>query len=262
MLPDFPMPSAAPNASQRSGHWTVGPEKFATTQWSLVLEAGRRDGNDPAVLERWCRLYWHPVYAFVRRRGHPAEDARDLTQEFFARLLERQWLERVEPGPARFRTWLLTLLTRFLVNQHEHDRALKRGGGAKWVPLDLAELEHRLARDDERITAPPERAFARQWALSVLRQGLERLREECGDGERAALFTALCPFLSRDPSSGEYDALAASLHRQPGSLRMTVLRLRRRYRACLQEILVQQALPEADPETELRECLAALLDEG
>ncbi len=253
------MASAAPQLPPKSGHWTAGPEIFATTQWSLVLEAGRRGVDDPAALERWCRLYWSPVYAFVRRRGYSTEDARDLTQEFFARLLDRQWLERVKPGPARFRTWLLTLLTRFLANQHDQAHALKRGGGTSWVPLDFEEVERGMARDG-RVTAPPEREFERQWAMRVLRQGMERLSEECGQDERAPLFKALCPFLSRDPSPGEYAALATSLNRRPGSLRMAVLRLRRRYRACLQEILLQQALPEADPEDELRDCLAALLE--
>ena len=190
-------------AVPRSGHWTVGRAAFGSTRWSLVLQAGCHGQVDEAAVEQWCRAYWYSVYCFIRRQGKTTEDTRDLTQEFFSRLLEKQWLAAVEPGPARFRTWLLVVLKRFLADAHDYATAAKRGGGRLPLPVDVLEVEERLEREGV-LAVAPEYGFDRQWAVSVMEQGLAQLQGECVAAGKAELFESLSPFLSRDPDPDEY----------------------------------------------------------
>ena len=171
---------------------------FATTHWSVVLAAGRTEqAAAAAALERLCQEYWFPVYAFVRRKGHDAHQAEDLTQGFFARLLEKNWLESADPNRGRFRTFLLTAVSRFLANEHDRDRALKRGGGERVLSFDAQDAEGRYLLEPV-SDSTPEKIFEQQWASRILAVVLEKLRAEFDGGGRAGRFEALKGFLLGD----------------------------------------------------------------
>lgn len=231
----------------------AGSPVFATTHWSVVLEA--RDGESPAAraaLERLCSAYWFPLYAHVRRRGHGPQDAPDLTQEFFAVLLRRNSLARVGPEKGRFRTFLLTALDYFLNDQSDRALTAKRGGGVVAIPLDALAAEQRFAL--EPITnETPDKAFDRRWAAALLEQALARLAVEQTQNGKAALFAELKPMLAREIEPGEYDALAAKLGIQSNTLAKTVQRLRLRARELLIEEAAQTVAAAGDAERELRE---------
>src|SRR5688572_8155829 len=129
-------------ASTDTAPWLTGPARFATTRWTIVLQAGGEGSQRAAALEQFCRSYWYPVYAYIRRRGYAAEEARDLTQEFFGRLVEKDWLAGVEPCEIRFSTLLVTILKRFLINARERMHTVKRGGGCPPVSIDFAQAEN------------------------------------------------------------------------------------------------------------------------
>src|ERR1051326_2370875 len=162
-----------PAGRSHEGRGSPAKGWFTTTQWSVVLAAGGRDPvQSLEALESLCSAYWYPLYAYVRRRGHEPADAQDLTQEFFARLLEKNWLADLEPEGGRFRSFLLTALNRFLANQYDRTRTLKRGGGRVFVPLDRDETEGRYLGEPA-CEETPERIFDRGWALTVLEQALK-----------------------------------------------------------------------------------------
>lgn len=229
---------------------------FRTTHWSLVLAA--RDAPTAAgtaALEELCRTYWFPVYAFLRRRGHAAADAQDLTQGFFARLLEQGWLQGADAARGRFRTFLLTLLTRHAAREFERARALKRGGGAEILALDAAEAEARYAgvpRDD----ATPEAAFERQWADALLARVLDRLRAEFDGAGRAGRFEALKGFLLNPKGEVSYAAAAARLGLSEAAVTSGIFRLRRRYGELLREEIRRTVADDAEVEAEIRHLLA------
>ncbi|MCI0540857.1 MAG: sigma-70 family RNA polymerase sigma factor [Verrucomicrobiales bacterium] len=190
-------------AATDTAPWLTGPARFATTQWTVLLHAASGGPQRAAALEQFCRAYWYPVYAFVRRRGHAADEARDLTQEFFARLVEKEWLAGVEPRETRFSTLLLTILKRFLINSRERMQTLKRGSGQAPVSIDFAQAENWFGA--EPCTAEtPEKTFARRWALAVLEAALGRLRAEAEAAGKSFHFETLSPFLSREPKAGDY----------------------------------------------------------
>lgn len=233
---------------------------FATTHWSVVLAASQpgTSSHDEA-LAVLCRTYWPPVYTYIRRRGNPPQDAQDLTQEFFARLLEKRWLEGIEPEGSRFRSFLLTAVARFLANEHDRARALKRGGGLPPIPFDEAEP---LCRDSAERGDSPERAYDRRWALTLLDQALHRLRHEVAATGRARQFERLDPFLSREALPDEYAALGRELGLSPGAIGVAVHRLRHRYR---QLVRLEVTRTLADPrlaDEELRHLFAALQSGG
>ena len=231
---------------------------FAPTQWSVVLRAGRNDTpRAQQALARLCRTYWYPLYAHVRRRGLGTHDAQDLTQEFFARLLARQTLERADPARGRFRTFILTALDRFLADEWDKARAQKRGGGADVLSLDLAAAEQRFDQEPA-DSAAPDQAFDRQWALALLETVLSRLENEYRRDGKADWFAALRPTLTGAGESQPYAELAARLGSNEGAVKVAVHRLRKRYRALLQaEIAETVASPEEAPE-EMRYLLRAL----
>lgn len=230
-----------------------GSPVFATTHWSVVLQAG--EGDSPAgraALERLCATYWYPLYAHIRRRGHGPQDAPDLTQEFFAVLLRRQSLARVGPEKGRFRTFLLTALDYFLNDQMDRAHTAKRGGGVVAIALDALAAEQRFAVEPV-TNETPDKAFDRRWAAALLEQAFARLASEQSENGKAVLFGELKPMLAREVEPGEYDALAAKLGIPPNTLAKTVQRLRLRARELLIDEAAHTVAAKGDAERELRE---------
>jgi RNA polymerase sigma factor (sigma-70 family) len=229
--------------------------RFVTTQWNLVLSAAKTGAAQPNALEQLCRAYWYPLYAYVRRRGNDSEDARDLTQEFFSRLLEKKWLADIEPEGGRFRSFLLTAMNRFLANEYDRAQAAKRGGGRQIISLDEERAEERYL--NEPVTSEtPEKVFERRWALTVLDQALARLRAESTDKPRQ--FELLNPFLSREAGEGEYAAIGAELGVTGGAVGVAVHRLRQRYRQLVREEIANTLVDANQVDEEMRQLLAAL----
>ncbi len=227
-------------------------EVFATTHWSVVLAAGDSPSlASTAALERLCRGYWFPLYAHFRRRGRNPDDAAELTQELFACLLRRESFRRVGPEKGRFRSFLLTIADRLLLDHHAAESALKRGGGQGALALDALSAEERYAL--EPIThETPDRAFDRQWALVLLDQALKKLAEEQAAREDASAFERLKPFLAAEAEAGEYGRLATELGLTQNTIAKRVERLRERYRELVLAEALQTVGTPAEAEAELR----------
>jgi RNA polymerase sigma-70 factor (ECF subfamily) len=197
-----------------------------------VLRA--RDHDRPsgvAALQTLCQTYWYPLYLWLRRQGHAAHDAQDLTQAFFAHLLQNQRLDRASPAQGKFRSFLLASLKNFVTNQWDRSQALKRGAGFTFVSVDETLGEERLRREPSH-DATPDKAFERTWALTLLDRVLTRLREQYAGEGKAALFEALEGCLSGDRDWAPYGSTAERLGLSQGALKMAVLRLRRRFGDC------------------------------
>lgn len=233
------------------------PRQFVTTQWRTVLAAADSGEDQSAALEQLCRTYWYPLYAYVRRRGNGPEDAQDLTQEFFARLLEKKWLEGIKPDAGRFRSFLLTALTRFLANAYDYKQAARRGGGRQIISLDQAAVEA-LYSAEPVAKETPEMLFERRWALATLDQALKRLREETTSSGKTRLFELLSPFLSREATAGEYAAIGEQLGVTAGAVGVAVHRIRHRYRELVQEEVAATISDPSQLEEEMRHLFAAL----
>jgi RNA polymerase sigma factor (sigma-70 family) len=234
--------------------------RFQTTHWSLIMAA--RTGESPAsreALEELCRAYWFPLYAFVRRQGYGAEEARDLTQGFFASLLERRDLERVRPELGRFRSFLLASVKHFLSNELDRERAKKRGAGAPMVSLDAREAEDRYAAEPAE-KATPEVLFERKWAATVLERTLARLEVEWAGGARALRFRALRGYLAGDEDAASYRDVGASLGISEDAVKKTVHRLRKRFGELLRGEIADTVRDPADVDDEIRHLLAGLND--
>ena len=228
---------------------------FPTTHWSQVLSTSGPSPANAAALEQLCAGYWRPLYAFLRRRGASPDDAQDLVQGFLQRLLERRDLENTGPGRGRFRTYLLVGLRNFTINRAERDKAIKRGGGAILVPLDL-ELAERLGLPD--LAAPsPEAAYDRSWARMILSRALDRLREEHVARRKEALFEVLAPFLD-GADAHDYEAVAERLGMKRNAVAVAVHRMRGRLLEFLRAEVSQTVGTRADSDAELRELLLAL----
>jgi RNA polymerase sigma-70 factor (ECF subfamily) len=242
---DAPTPSPAP--------------VFVSTRWSLVLSAQAQDSPQAArALEELCRAYWFPLYAHVRPAGHAPADAEDLTQAFFARLLEKRWLDAADRERGRFRSFLLGALKHFLANEWDKARAQKRGGRAQVVSLDAPAGEERLRQEPEAREASPDREFDRRWALALLDTVLARLEREYAAAGKARLFDRLKISLGADRQSLDYPGLARELALSEGAARVAVHRLRQRYRALLRDEIAQTVASPAEVEDELRQLFAAL----
>jgi len=231
---------------------------FATTRWTLVLAAGEGASDQGReALEQLCRAYWFPLYAYVRRRGHDAHTAQDLTQGFFARLLARNDLAGITREGGRFRSFLLTALHHFLVNEQERATARKRGGGQPLISLDddTAEERYRLEPSHQET---PDRLFERQWALALMEEAMRRLTKEYHAAGKGCTHDALRPFLSREPDPGEYAALAERLDIAPGTLAVQVHRLRERYRQLVRSAVADTVDSPLEVDAEMRHLLAAL----
>jgi RNA polymerase sigma factor (sigma-70 family) len=231
---------------------------FVTTHWSVVLSAGRSDTTlARAALEQLCGNYWPPLYAYVRRAGYSREEAQDLTQEFFARLLAQDTIAKADPARGRFRSFLLGSLKHFLAHEWEKAVAQKRGGGAQVLPLEFDTAETRCAQP----IAPgdtPDRAFDRQWALALLDVVLGRLRKEYTDSGRDSLFVGMKDTLTGGRSEIPYRELGARLGLSEGAVKVAAHRLRQRYRELLREEVANTVSKPDDLEAEMKHLFAAL----
>jgi RNA polymerase sigma-70 factor (ECF subfamily) len=224
----------------------------------VVVAAARSDTTRAqAALEKLCQTYWYPLYLYVRRRGHSPQDAQDLTQAFFARLLERHWVGDADRDRGRFRTFLLTAMSRFLADEWDKARAQKRGGGVIHVPLQLDTAEGRYGcepADD----CTPEQCYERRWALTLLDAVLQRLRSEYERAGRAELFAGLNASLVGGRESQPYAELAAKLDMSESAVNVAVHRLRKRFRKLLRAEIAQTMAATDDVDEELRHLLAVL----
>jgi DNA-directed RNA polymerase specialized sigma24 family protein len=234
------------------------PTRFETTQWSLVLAAGQ-GGSATAenALARLCGLYWYPVFAFVRRKGHPPEDAQDLTQGFFARLIEKGDIGDADRSRGRFRSFLLTACQHYLANEHDRQLTKKRGGGQTAVPIDAAVAERRYERAFAHGETP-ERLYDRQWALTLLDSVFQALRAEYADNGKADLFDKLKDFVTADEDAGTHADAAKDLGTSAGAVKVAVHRLRRRFREELLRRVADTLGPDQDVEDEIRHLLQTL----
>jgi RNA polymerase sigma-70 factor (ECF subfamily) len=232
--------------------------RFPTTHWTCVIEAGSGDEErSREALARLCHGYWYPLYAFVRRRGHDADEAMDLVQGYFARLLEKGVLAAADRTRGRFRSFLMADCLHFLSHHRAHERAQKRGGGVRPVSIDDRDAEGRFLREPaDDLT--PERLFERAWAMTLLERVVALLREEYEASGRAAAFDRLKPTLLGEGIEVPYARLAAEWGTTEAAVQKAVYRLRRRYAALLRE---QIAATVADPdqvEDEIRDLFTAL----
>ena len=237
-------------------HTLSGPSQFPTTRWTLVVAAGgphRKEAR--SALVSLCENYWYPLYAYLRRRGYPADQAQDLTQEFFTRVLEGRYLDRADPEKGRFRSFLLTSLKFFVADEEDRQRAHKRGG-TMIVPLEFSSGEERYQREPAHDETP-ERIFERRWALSVLDRVVERLRCEFVQHGRSEHFERLKVFLLGQ-SDAPYAALAREMKTSEGAVKVAVHRLRKRYRELFRQEIADTVADPAEVESELR-YLAAVL---
>ena len=245
-------------SSGTTGHESFQRRVFVTTHWSVVLTAGGDDTpNARNALEKLCRAYWFPIYAFVRRQGHGPHDAQDLTQEFFARLLEKNYLADANPAKGRFRSFLLASLKHFLANEWDKTRAQKRGGGQILIPIDVAAAETSCGIESaDHLTA--EKIFERRWALTLLDHVLRRLRAEYVRDGRENLFEQLKPTLTEASRSVRYAEIAARLGTTEGAVKVAVHRLRQRYREVLRAEIADTVASPGEVEDEIRNLFAAL----
>jgi len=235
-----------------------GPRGFATTHWSLVVAAKPDEASRSRArkaLEELCRAYWYPLYAFVRCRGYSSDEAQDLTQSFFARIIETGGLASADPERGRFRSYLLGAMKHFLANEWHRARAQKRGGGVTFLDLDALDPEARYALEPARST-DPDAGFDRQWAQETITRAMERLRAESEARGKGELFEGLEGSLTGDePSRSE---TAARLGMTVGALKVAVHRLRQRYRELLRAEIAETVNDPADVDVEMRHLVAAL----
>lgn len=229
--------------------------RFRTTRWSLVAAAAELTPGTRAALAELCELYWPPVYTFVRRSRHDPQDALDLTQSFFARILEHNNLASTDPQRGRFRNWLLAALKHFLANEWRRARAQKRGGGVTVLSIGATDDDSRHAHDPA-DSLTPEHMYERRWALTLLDHVMETLEREYATQGKREWFEQLKSHLVGDEPS--YEALARKLGKASGTLRVQVHRLRRRFRDLLRAEITGTVEAADDVDDELRNLFAAL----
>ena len=237
---------------------SVPRARFATTRWTMVFEAG--DTAAPQcreALANLCRTYWYPIYAHIRRRSRDASDALDLTQEFFAHVLEKGVLQVADPHRGRFRSFLLAAADNFVANQRDREQALKRGGGTHAVSLDLRDAEDRLLREPAHGSSP-EQAFERRWALTLLENVLVRLRAEHASPEKALLLEQLEPYLAKGEGRASYRELGERLRMSEGAVKVAIHRLRQRFGTLLREEIGHTVARPDEIDDEIRSLFAAL----
>jgi len=222
------------------------------------MAAGKCDSAQAAAaLETLCRWYWYPLYAFVRRQGHEVHDAEDLTQEFLARFLAKEYVERADPARGRFRNFLLACLKHFLAEQWRQAGRLKRGGGQAVISWDSLTAEERY-QSEPADPLTPEKVYDRRWALTLLEQALARLGEEQSAAGKAEVFGPLKDYLWGEGSGAGYAEVAARLGMTEGALKVTVHRLRQRYRELLREEVAHTVAAVHEIDEELRYLVAVI----
>jgi RNA polymerase sigma factor (sigma-70 family) len=239
----------------------VADWRFVTTDWSCVLAAQHRSTEaSRAALASLCNAYWYPLYAFVRRKGHRPHEAQDLTQGFFARLLERDYLKIVDRTRGQFRGFLLASVRHFIADEKRRERSLKRGHGKAVLSLDFADAERRYS-DEPADVATPERLYQRRWALTLLERVMLRLAAEFRLAGKEGLYNELKRCLLASGDAETYRAIASAVGMSEGAVKVAAHRLRKRYRELLKEEISQTVATPTDVETELRDLFAILGDQ-
>jgi len=239
-----------------TSHTLAGRNEFPTTSWTLVVAAGDPAHRDcRGALVRLCEHYWYPVYAYVRRRGHPREEAQDLTQDFFVRILEGRYLDRADPSRGRFRSFLLNSCKYFLADQADRERALKRGAGAI-LPFEVSSGEERY-RFEPLDNETPEHIFERNWALSLLDRVVSCLRDEFTQHGKLSDFEKL-KVLLLGQAEVPYAELAREMGASEGGLKVAIHRLRKRYRVLFQREIAETVADPAEVDSEIRFLFSAL----
>lgn len=229
------------------------PDRFDTTRWSLVLHAGGEGDGAHGALESLCRIYRPPVLAYIRAHRAWREDTEDLTQAFFAHLLEQRLAARADPELGRFRAFLLTALKHFLASEYAYASRQRRGGGQAAIALDESETD---------TGDGPEQAFEREWAQTVLREALRRLQVEAKQGGKEALFEQLRPFLLEPPDTSDYDSVGSRLGLRRNTVAVAVHRLRARLQELVHEVVADTVEDRHEAERELRRLRSAFAAES
>ena len=248
-----------PHANPGSESALASPGVFATTHWSAVLAAGHSSvPGAQEALEKLCRAYWYPLYVYVRRQGQSPHDAQDLTQEFFARLLEKKYLRLADPDRGKFRAFLLKSLKHFLVNEWEKARAQKRGGGQSFIHLDAEIAESRYAAEPVQALSL-DQVYEKRWALTLIEAVLTRLRESYAASDQLPVFETLKVFIWGDQTTlSSYAEVAPMLGLTEGAVKVAVHRLRGRYRELLRAEIAQTVATPGEVDEELQHLIAAL----
>jgi RNA polymerase sigma-70 factor (ECF subfamily) len=231
---------------------------FATTHWSVVLAAGQQESPQAAdALETLCRTYWYPLYAYVRRRGYGMEDAQDLTQDFFAHLLAKGFPRGAAPQRGKFRSFLLASLRHFLVDQHRHAGAAKRGGGQRAISLDESRAEERFHLEPQHDLTP-EKLYEREWAMTLLDRAQSRLREEYVAAGKGELHDRLKGFPLAEKGESSFQQAATELGLTESALKSAVHRMRARYRQLVREEVAHTVADPAEVNEEARHLIAVI----
>lgn len=240
------------NAREGGGHL------FVTTRWSVVLSANDSQSPEATVaLGHLCRTYWYPLYAFIRRKGYDCHDAEDLTQSFLVRLTTSDFIQKADPERGRFRSYLLTALNRFVVDEWRTASRQRRGGGQILLSLDAATAEERYVREPSDLGSP-ERLYERRWATTLIEQALARLESEFIALGNAELFAALQGSMLGEGTNQSYTEIAALLGLTEGAVKSAVYRLRQRYQSLLREEIARTVATGEDVEDELRHLFTVL----
>jgi RNA polymerase sigma factor (sigma-70 family) len=251
--------SDAMPATDDSADAEPGARDFRTTHWSVVLSAGQRETPEgEAALETLCRAYWMPLYFYVRRHGYAEHEAKDLTQEFFSKLIEKNYLGVVERGRGRFRYFLQTALKNFLANEWNRSQRQKRGGGVQTFSLDAQSAEDRYQMEAPGNVSP-EHLFDKRWAQTLFERVMERLEQEFpAAGEKRRRFDELKPFLLDEPDAGTYAEVARRLNMNEGAVKSAVHRLRQRSRELFREEIAHTVSRPDEIVDEIQHLFAAL----
>ena len=227
-------------------------ERFAETAWSVVIAAGATTpARAQTAMAELCRIYWRPIYAYLRRIGHPRHDAEDLTQSFFQHLLENETVQRASRGRGRFRSFLLGALKRCLANEHMQQHTLKRGGGMRFISTDELEAEelHHLRADRE---AAPDEVLDARWAGVVLERALDKVRADCAAEGKTNLFETLSPFLGGMKPHASYQEVADRMNLGLGAVKTLIYRLRQQFASAVRREIMQTVSAPHEVDDELR----------
>jgi DNA-directed RNA polymerase specialized sigma24 family protein len=235
----------------------TAPQYFVTTQWSVVLTANERTLEADVALEQLCSVYWWPLYAFIRRRGYEAHDAEDLTQEFFFKLLAKDYLRAVDRSKGKFRSFLLGSLEHFLANEWRNAHTQKRGGKFSFVSADIESAEQKYLQVPS-AGLSPEKLFEQQWVTTLLDRTVARLREEWLESGKGGEFEKLRIFLTGEKRASSYADLANQLKTTTAALKMSVSRMRKRYGELLREEVANTLSANEEVDEEMRSLFAAL----
>jgi RNA polymerase sigma-70 factor (ECF subfamily) len=245
-------------AGEQASPVALGARVFGTTRWTVVLQAGgpTSDGSAQA-LEQLCRTYWYPLYSFARRSGVPPHDAEDLTQSFFAYLLEKDAIARADRERGRFRSFLLTAFKNYHANERARHAAAKRGGSRQIISLDELQAETRYQQEPQ-TTATPEKLYDQKWAASLLDQVMQGIRNEYAALGKGPLFEILRGVIWGGRQEGGYELLARQAGLAEGTFKVAVHRLRTRFKECLRQEVAQTVATPGEVDDELRHLLSVV----